>query len=90
MRRILTVALVSAIVLGIAGILVSVGGESYARSQLPPDLNSPEAIQYYYDGAVCLGCQIIGAAIFFIALALGGMTSLVWIVYEFTEPRERG
>jgi hypothetical protein len=52
--------------------------EYQARQDLPPEMRTPEAIQYYYDGSVCLGCDVAGAALFILFSAIGTLTAGLW------------
>ena len=52
--------------------------EYQARQNLPPEMRTPEAIQNIYDGAVCLGCDAAGAALFILFSAIGTLTAVDW------------
>ena len=75
-------------VLGIAGVLVSVIGEWHARRQLTPEIQSPEAIQHYFDGAACLGCGLMGFMMVASAIFMGILFALIWLLLEFAESRK--
>ena len=68
--------------LGILFPLYFVYLEHQARQELPPEMRTPEAIQKYYDGSVCLGCDISGIASFMIFSAVGIFIVIIWGIYE--------
>lgn len=73
--------------MGLAGILVIAVGEWIARRQLPPEMRSPEAIQYYFDGLVCLACGIWGSALIGAAILMASVLGLFWLFSELIHPR---
>ncbi len=83
MRKAFAIVLVLCVAFGVVGVLIAAVGEWNARRQLPPEMRSPEAIQYYYDGAVCLGCSIGGGMVVIGAILMGGIIALVWLIAEF-------
>lgn len=85
MRKAYAIVLAGCVVLGISGVLTSVVGEWHARRQLPPEMQSPEAIQYYYDGAVCLGCGIMGFITVAWAIIMGVLFAIIWLLLELAE-----
>ncbi|MBC7900821.1 MAG: hypothetical protein H7070_12310 [Saprospiraceae bacterium] len=56
--------------------------ENQARQQLPPDMQTTEAIEAYYDGAVCLACDFASIGIAFLSICLGAILLLLWGIYE--------
>jgi len=88
MRKAYAIALTGCVVLGVAGVLIGVIGEWHARRQLPPEMQSPEAIQYYYDGAVCLGCGIMGFIIVAWAIIMGILFAVIWLLLELARSRK--
>lgn len=68
--------------LGLSAKIVSFILEHQARQELSPEMRTPEAIQYHYDGAVCLGCDIAGIGLMILFFALGVFIAVVWGIYE--------
>lgn len=52
--------------------------EYQERQNLPAEMRTTEAIQYYYDGSVCLGCDVAGAVLFILFSAIGTLTAVGW------------
>lgn len=77
MRRAYTFVLAVCVALGIAGVLVGVISEWRARRQLPPELQSSEAIQYHFDGAACMGCGLTGFTMVDAAILMGVMFAII-------------
>jgi hypothetical protein len=88
MRKAYTLVLTGCVALGIVGVLVSVLGEWHARRQLPPELQSPEAIQHHFDGAACLGCGIMGFTMVAGAIFMGVIFAIVRLLLELAESRK--
>ncbi len=88
MRRAYAVVLAGCAALGIVGVLVGILGEWHARRQLPPEMQSPEAIQHHFDGAVCLGCGIMGFTMVAGAILMGVLFALIWLLLEHAESRK--
>jgi hypothetical protein len=51
--------------------------EYQARQDLPPEMRTPEALQSYYDGSVCLGCDVAGISLLFLFCGLGSFFALI-------------
>jgi hypothetical protein len=71
-------------VAGMAGIIAMQVMEYQARQSLPPEMQTPEAIYTYYDGAVCLGCDVAQIAFGAIGLVSGLLVLACWGIYEIT------
>jgi len=56
--------------------------EYQARQELSPDMRTPEAIQKYFDGSVCLGCDIPGMVLMLLFFSIGIFAILLWTAYE--------
>ena len=86
------VALGFFVLLGVAGVLDIAVGEWNARRQLPPEIRTPEAIQRYYDGLVCLGCYLRGGIVLMICFLAGVVVLLMWGAAEVVNrtPRKSG
>jgi hypothetical protein len=67
---------------GIAAVIGFTILEHRARLHLTPEMRTPEAIQYYYDGAVCLGCDFGRIAISLLSFTAGLFLLFLWIIYE--------
>ena len=74
------------VAVGVAGISIAVGGEWNARRQLPPGMRSPEAIQYYFDGSVCLSCEMWGFMLMVAAFIMACGAGLIGLFSEFAHP----
>lgn len=68
--------------LGVLFLVYFIYLEHQARQELPPEMRTPEAIQYYYDGSVCLGCDISGMISFMIFSSIGILILIIWGIYE--------
>ena len=68
--------------LGITSFLYFYFLEYQARQNLSPEMKTPEAIQKYYDGAVCLGCDIAAILLLAVFFAVGIMMLVLWGFYE--------
>ena len=88
MRKAYATALACCLALGVFGVLFAVVGEWNARRKLPPELRSPEAIQYHFDGSVCLGCELGGSMIVVSAIFIGGLLAIIWFLLELAEHRK--
>lgn len=82
MRKAFAIVLAICAAFGVLGVLLAVVGEWDARRQLPPDMRSPEAIQRYYDGAVCLGCSIGGGMVVIGSVFMTGIIVLIWLIVD--------
>ena len=45
-------------------------------------MRTPEAIQYYYDGSVCLGCDISATILLTLFFTIGTFVAILWGIYE--------
>ena len=57
-------------------------GEWIARRKLPAEMQTPEAIQKYYDGAVCWECDYGGGILILFGLSSAVTVLLVWPLIE--------
>ena len=62
--------------------------EYQARQDLPPEMRTPEALQFY-DGSVCLGCDISGIGLLFLFCGLGSFFALIWGIYETFQTKQK-
>ena len=90
MRKAYAIVITGCAALGIAGVLVGVIGEWHAGRQLPAELQSPEAIQHHFDGAVCLGCGLMGFMMASSAIFMCVLFAIIWALLELTESRKAG
>jgi hypothetical protein len=74
--------------LGIASFVYFYYLEYEARQKLSPEMKTPEAIQKYYDGSVCLGCDIAGIGLMLLFFALGILTTVLWGIYEIFSKKQ--
>jgi len=70
------------LLLTIGGALLMYVGEWLERRKLPPEMQTPEAIQKYYDGAVCLACDLGGGVMILIGISSMIAVFLVWSLVE--------
>ena len=56
--------------------------EYVARAALPPEIRTPEMIQYHFDGEVELLSLTFGYALLFIGFVLAGIFSILFAIYE--------
>lgn len=82
-RKALAISITICLGLAILFLVYSRYLEYQARQQLPPGMKTPEAIQYYYDGSVCLSCDIAGMALFILFTAIAAIIAIVWGIYEY-------
>ncbi|HYO91106.1 MAG TPA: hypothetical protein VEQ40_05700 [Pyrinomonadaceae bacterium] len=87
MRQAYTLVLAFCLALGVFGVLFAVVGEWNARRQLPPEMRTPEAIQHYFDGTVCFGCEFGGFMMIAAAILIGCPIALIWLIFELAEWR---
>ncbi len=66
----------------IVGVIAMTIMEAQARWALPPEMRTPEAIQYNFDGAVCLKCDIFRMFFVIFGFGLAGILTLLWVIYE--------
>ena len=64
------------------GIIAMEVTEHLARLDLPPEMQTPEAIQKNYDGAVCLSCDLNKFAFGFFGFGFGFLFLVFWGIYE--------
>jgi hypothetical protein len=69
-------------------VLIGFIAERIARSKLPPEMQTPEAIQYYYDGAVCLTCEFGGWFVGFLFVAIGIVSVILSPFVNFIDTKE--
>ena len=70
------------LLLTIGGALFMYVGEWIERRKLPPEMQTPDAIQKYYDGAVCLACDFGGGILILIGISSMITVFLVWSLVE--------
>jgi hypothetical protein len=63
--------------------------EHQARQNLPFGMKTPEAIQKYYDGSVCLGCDISGMILLSLFFGIGIIIVVLSRFYSQNKNRER-
>jgi hypothetical protein len=68
--------------LGIIGVMAMTIMEFQARQTLPPAMQTPEAIQSLYDGAVCLSCGLNRIVFGILGFGSGILVLLFWGIYE--------
>ena len=80
----ITVGVIAAcfLLLSIGGAVLMYVGEWMERRKLPAEMQTPEAIQKYYDGAVCLGCQLGGGILILVGIGSTITVMLVWSLIE--------
>lgn len=88
MRKVYAIALACCLALGVGGVLFAVVGEWNARRKLPPEMRSPEAIQYHFDGSACSECELGGFMMVFSAIFMGGLLALIWFLLELAERKK--
>jgi len=88
-RIFFVIATILCLGLGLAGFVYMTVLEHQARQELPPEMRTPEAIQMYYDGAVCLICDISRIFIAFFSIGLGSIILLCWGIYEALIARQK-
>lgn len=70
------------LLISICGALLMYLGEWIERSKLPPEMQTPEAIQKYYDGAVCLACDFGGGILILTGISSAITVLLAWSLME--------
>ena len=56
--------------------------EYQARQKLPPEMRTPEAIQAFYDGSVCLGCDVSATIVLILFFAIGIFIAVLRGIHE--------
>lgn len=64
--------------LGVIGVGTTVVGEYQARLALPPEMQTAQAIEMYFDGAACLSCGLLRNFCALIAFVGGAVALLSW------------
>jgi hypothetical protein len=73
--------------LGIIGVVAMTIMEFQARQTLPPEMQTPEAIQSIYDGAVCLSCDLNRTMFGILGFGSGILVLMFWGIYEVVRGR---
>ena len=68
--------------IGIVGVVAMTTMEYQARQALPPEMQTPEAVQSLYDGAVCLSCDLNRIMFAILGFGSGIIVLLFWGIYE--------
>ena len=88
-RKVFVISSVLCFGLGFVGVIYMTVLEYQARLELPPEMQTPEAIQMYYDGAVCLSCDISRIFFALLSIGLGIIILLGWGIYEVLIARRK-
>lgn len=86
MRKAFAIVFAFCVAVGVTGFLIAAVGEWNARRQLSPEMRSPEAIQYHFDGTVCFACEMWGFMLMVAAFIMGGVVGLTWVLSELVYP----
>ena len=80
-----------ALIFGLAFVSILIGAitERVARLNLPPEHQTPEAIQYYYDGAVCLLCEVDGWFVAFLIIVCGVIALVLYAFVDLFETLQK-
>ena len=81
-RKIFLIVLALALIATISGVVTMTVMEYQARAALPAAEQNAQAIAQFYDGAVCLGCDLMRFAIEIFGSAFVVLTAFCWGVYE--------
>lgn len=81
-RKIFLIVLALALIATISGVVTMTVMEYQARAALPGAEQNAQTIAQLYDGAVCLGCDLMRVAIGMFGGAFVVLTVFCWGIYE--------
>lgn len=81
----------SALIFGLAftSILIGAIAERIARLNLTPERQTPEAIQYYYDGTVCQACEPLSLFVAILIIACGVISLVLSAFIDSFQARQK-